>query len=34
MANRVQRQANVSSKQRFWMDLTLTRANGAYLGVA
>ena len=34
MALRVQRHANVIKKQRYWMDLTLARLNGTYVGVA
>ena len=34
MAIRVQRHANSVNKQRYWVDLTLARPNGAYVVVA
>ena len=34
MAIRVKRHANVSKQATLWIDLTLARSNGAYVGVA
>ena len=34
MAISVQRPQTSVNKQRYWMDLTLARSNGAYVGVA